>query len=229
MEDAGGRELNAWWHVGLVVVGSAVHLLFRLRSGGVERIPRHGPAILAANHVSALDGIFLSYVVARCRRRPTRNLAAAEFFERPIYGFWLRTFEQIPISRGKSDVDALGEAVRTISSGAVTGIFPEGTVNANPEGPLLRGRSGMARIALATGAPVVPVGIWGTQVRWPPPGLSYRRPLRPMVALAFGDPIEPSGRPDSPTDLRAFTRIVMDAIAEQTAIARALASRRIAR
>lgn len=225
MEDAGDRELNAWWRVGVAVVGAAAHLLFRLRSRGVERVPRLGPAILAANHVSALDGIFLAYVVARYRRRPTRYLVAAEFFERPIDGFWLRTFEQIPISRGKSDVGALGEAVRTISSGAITGIFPEGTVNTNPEGPLLRGRSGMARIALATGAPVIPVGIWGTQVRWPPPGLSYRRPLRPIVALTFGDPIEPSGRPDSPRDLRAFTRIVMDRIAEQTAVARALAAR----
>ncbi len=229
MKDAGGRELNAWWHAGVVVVGAAVHLLFRLRSRGVERVPPDGPAILAANHVSALDGIFLPYVVARYRRRPTRYLAAAEFFERPIHGFWLHRFEQIPISRGRSDVGALGEAVRIISSGAITGIFPEGTVNAHPEEGLLRGRSGMARIALATDAPVVPVGIWGTQARWPPPGLTYRRPLRPIVAMTFGDPIEPGGRADSPRDLRAFTKVVMAAIGEQMVAARALAARASAR
>ena len=124
-----GSELNGWWRGGLALVGPALRLLFRIRRTGLERIPRTGPAILAANHASALDGIVLAYVVARQRSRPTRYLVAAEFFARRFHGFWLRTFKQIPIRRGTGDSGALDEAEATIRSGAVAGIFPEGTVN----------------------------------------------------------------------------------------------------
>jgi len=215
-------ELNGWWRAGLAIVGPALRLLFRIRSAGVERIPRSGPAILAANHVSALDGILLAYLVAQ-RGRPTRYLVAAEFFDKRFHGFWLRRFKQIPIRRGMGDSGALDEAVATVQAGAIAGIFPEGTVNPPPGAPLLRGRTGVARIALAAGAPVIPVGIWGTQVRWPRTGLTFRRPLRPSVALTFGPPIEPKGDPSSLDDIQAFTTIVMTRIAEQVTAARNLA------
>jgi 1-acyl-sn-glycerol-3-phosphate acyltransferase len=81
----------------------------------------------------------------------------------------------------------------------------------------------VARIALAAGAPVIPVGMWGTQVRWPRSGLTFRRPLRPSVALTFGPPIEPKGDPSSLDDIQAFTTLVMKRIAEQVAAARNLA------
>ena len=216
-------ELNGWWRAGVAIVGPALRLLFRIRWAGVERIPRGGPAILAANHASALDGIVLAYVVARHRGRPTRYLVAAEFFARRFHGFWLRTFKQIPIRRGMGDSGALDEAVATVRAGAIAGIFPEGTVNPDAGGPMLRGRTGVARIAIAAGSPVIPVGIWGTQARWPRTGLTFRRPLRPAVALAFGPPIEPKGDPSSLDDIQAFTALVMTRIAEQTAAARDLA------
>jgi 1-acyl-sn-glycerol-3-phosphate acyltransferase len=215
-------ELNGWWRAGLAIGGPALRLLFRIRSAGVERIPRSGPAILAANHMSALDGILLAYLVAQ-RGRPTRYLVAAEFFDKRFHGFWLRRFKQIPIRRGMGDSGALDEAVATVQTGAIAGIFPEGTVNPRPGAPLLRGRTGVARIALAAGAPVIPVGIWGTQVRWPRTGLTFRRPLRPSVALTFGPHIEPKGDPSSLDDIQAFTTLVMTRIAEQVAAARNLA------
>jgi 1-acyl-sn-glycerol-3-phosphate acyltransferase len=215
-----GSELNGWWRAGVALVGPVLRLLFDLRWAGIERIPRTGPVILAANHASALDGIMLAYLVARQAGRPTRYLVAVEFFDRRFHGFWLRRFKQIPIRRGVGDSGALDEAVATVRSGAVAGIFPEGTVNPDPDGPLLRGRTGVARIALEAGAPVIPVGIWGTQARWPRTGLTFRRPLRPTVALAFGRPVEPKGHPSSLEDIQAFTAIVMVRIAEQTMVAR---------
>jgi 1-acyl-sn-glycerol-3-phosphate acyltransferase len=218
-------ELNGWWRAGLALVGPALRLLFGIRSAGVERIPRSGPAVLAANHASSLDGIVLAYLVARQRSRPTRYLVASEFFDRWFHGFWLRTFKQISIRRGMGDSGALDEAVATVRSGAIAGIFPEGTVNPDPGGPMLRGRTGVARIAIAAGAPVIPVGMWGTQARWPRTGLTFRRPLRPPVALAFGQPIQPKGDPSSLDDIQAFTALVMTRIAEQTEAARALAER----
>ena len=220
-----GSELNGWWRAGVALVGPVLRLLFHLRWAGIERIPRTGPVILAANHVSALDGIMLAYLVARQAGRPTRYLVAVEFFDRRFHGFWLRTFKQIPIRRGVGDSGALDEAVATVRSGAVAGIFPEGTVNPDPDGHLLRGRTGVARIALEAAAPVIPVGMWGTQARWPRTGLTFGRPLRPTVALAFGQPIEPKGHPSSVEDIQAFTAIVMVRIAEQTMVARDLAER----
>jgi 1-acyl-sn-glycerol-3-phosphate acyltransferase len=220
-----GSELNGWWRAGVALVGPVLRLLFDLRWAGIDRIPRTGPVILAANHVSALDGVVLAYLVARHAGRPTRYLVASEFFDRRFHGFWLRTFKQIPIRRGVGDSGALDEAVATVRSGTVAGIFPEGTVNPDPDGPMLRGRTGVARIALAARAPVIPVGIWGTQMRWPRTGFTFRRPLRPTFALAFGPPVEPHGDPSSPDDIQAFTALVMRRIIEQAATARELAGR----
>jgi hypothetical protein len=145
--------------------------------------------------------------------------------DRPFHGFWLHTFKQIPIRRGTGDSGALDEAVATVREGAITGIFPEGTVNPDPSGPMLRGRTGLARIALAASAPVIPVAIWGTQARWPRTGLTFRRPFRPAVALAFGRPIEPDGDSSSLDDIQAFTELIMGTIAEEIAVARDLVER----
>jgi 1-acyl-sn-glycerol-3-phosphate acyltransferase len=81
----------------------------------------------------------------------------------------------------------------------------------------------VARIALATGAPVIPAGIWGTQTRWPRTGLTWRRPFRPTVAIAYGRQIAPVGDVASQADLDAFTGVVMAAIGEQLEVARRLA------
>ena len=152
-------DLNEWWRFGVVVLGGVVRVLFRVRVTGTEHVPMQGPGIAASNHVSVLDGIVLALVIARRRRRMTRFLTAAEFFRKPFYAWALRLYRQIPIRRGEGDEDALDEAVRTVRAGALAGIFPEGKVNPAPEGPLQRGRTGVARMSLATGAPVVPVGI----------------------------------------------------------------------
>jgi 1-acyl-sn-glycerol-3-phosphate acyltransferase len=220
----GGRadRLGPWWRLGLAVLGPLLHLAFRIRIEGRERIPREGAAILAANHVSALDGILLALAAAE-RGRPIRFLVAAEFFRRPFHRFFLRRFGQIAVRRGEQDQAALEEAVDTLRGGALVGIFPEGQVNADPEAGPARGRTGVARLALAAGAPVVPVGIWGSQGRWPRSGLHLRRPLRTPVALAVGPPLEPSGDPGSRDDLEAFRDRVMEAIGAQVSRARALA------
>lgn len=217
-------DLNGWWRFGLLLVGSLIGLAFRIRVAGAERVPAAGPAILACNHVSALDGVALALATARHARRMTRFLVAAEFFEKATVGWALRLYRQIPINRGKADTGALDEAVATIRSGAVAGIFPEGTVNPQPDsGPQL-GRRGVGRIALSTGAPVVPVGIWGTQDRWPKAGLHYRRPWRRTIAVVYGEPVEPRGDPGSLDDVQVFTDLVMTGVAKQVAEARTLST-----
>lgn len=218
-------DLNGWWRFGIAVVGFAWRILFRLRVRGAERVPTAGPAVVAANHVSALDGIVLALTTSSRSRRMTRFLVAAEFFGKPSVGWGLRLYRQIPIRRGQADQGALQEALDTIRAGALAGIFPEGTVNPDPDAGPQRGRKGVGRIALETGAPIVPVGIWGTQARWPRSGLHLRRPWRPVVAVVYGEPIEPRGDTTSPEDVQAFTDLVMAGIGEQVEHARTLAGR----
>jgi 1-acyl-sn-glycerol-3-phosphate acyltransferase len=209
------------WKILAFLVGVAWDLAFRLRVAGSARVPTTGPAIVAGNHLSALDGVVLGLAVNRRRKRMVRFLAGAEFFERRRIGWALRACQQIPVRRGARDLGALDEAIAAVRQGSILGIFPEGKVNPGLE--LQRGKRGIARIALATGTPVVPVGIWGTQHRWPRSGFHLRRPWRPTVAVTFGEPIEPEGDPGSPRDLARFVARVMAGIAEQVDRARALA------
>jgi 1-acyl-sn-glycerol-3-phosphate acyltransferase len=198
-------ELNRWWRIGIPIVTPLVRLLFRVRVAGLEHVPLSGPAILAFNHVSVLDGPVLAIEVALRIKRETRFLGAAELFEKRFVGWILRRYDQIPIRRGRGDHAALDEAIATVRRGALLALAPEGRVNLHggTQG-LERIRSGIARIALPTHAPVIPVGIWGTQARWSKKGISLKGPLRPRLALAFGPPILPSGDVSNEADVAAF-------------------------
>ena len=214
-------ELNRFWRGALLVFGPFVRLLFRVRVAGLEHVPSVGPAILAFNHVSVLDGPVLGIETGRRLRRETRFLVAAEFFRRGPFGWVLRRADQIPIRRGEADAEALDEAVETIRRGALAAIAPEGRIDDHGGARgLQRIRSGIARIALPTGAPVVPVGIWGTQRRYPSGGISLRAPLRPRLALAFGPPILPWGDISVPDDVEAFLAKVRMQLEEQVTRAR---------
>jgi 1-acyl-sn-glycerol-3-phosphate acyltransferase len=216
-------DLNIWWRLGVTVAILIVRLLFRVRVTGVHHVPLQGPGILAFNHVSVLDGPCIAAEVAWRRRRAVRFLVAAEVFDVPVSGWFLRWYRQIPIHRGRRDVDALDEAIGTIRRGALAAIAPEGAVDPDP-GTLQRIRSGIARIALPTGAPVIPVGIWGTHRRWPKGRRDWRRPLRPRLGIAFGDPIEPKGDVDDQGEIDAFLEMVGTGIDRQLAEARMLAA-----
>lgn len=215
-------DLNTWWRLGAPIVVLIVRALFRVRVAGIHHVPLDGPAILAFVHVSVLDGPCLAAEVAWRRRRTVRFLVAAEIFHVPVIGWILRRYRQIPVRRGKSDDGALSELTATIRCGAVTAIAPEGAVNLTP-GDLQRIRSGVARIAIPTGAPVIPVGVWGTHHRWSKTGRHWGRPLRPKLALAFGDPIEPRGDVAVQADIDVFVALVRQAFERQLVEARTLA------
>jgi 1-acyl-sn-glycerol-3-phosphate acyltransferase len=221
MPPVAGGELNRWWRVGLPFAAPLVRMTFRVRVSGVEHVPLNGPAILAFNHVSALDGPIIAIEVARRIKRESRFLVAAEFFRKRSVGWILRRYDQIPIRRGERDGPALDEALIAVKGGALLGVAPEGTVNPEPSS-LMRIRSGVARIALPTGAPVIPVGIWGSQRRWPRSGLTWRRPWRTSLGIAFGDPLLPAGDPDDDTDLEDFLERLRLRMERQVRRARAL-------
>jgi 1-acyl-sn-glycerol-3-phosphate acyltransferase len=127
---------------------------------GEEQIPRHGPAILASNHISYLDPLTLAYV-ANTRGRRLRYLAKAELFDKRGLGQLLHAAHQIPVQRGTTNaVNALDAAITALQNGECIAVFPEGTISLDLE-PMV-GKSGTARLAKAAGVPVTPVGLWGS-------------------------------------------------------------------
>jgi 1-acyl-sn-glycerol-3-phosphate acyltransferase len=215
-------DLNGWWRVGVPLVLPIVRLLFRVRVAGIHHVPLDGPAILAFNHISVLDGPCLAIETAWRRRRETRFLVAAEIFRVPVSGWFLRRYEQIPIRRGESDANALHEAIGSVHDGALAAIAPEGAVNPHP-GELQRIRSGVARIALPTGAPVIPVGLWGTHRRWPKGRRIWGRPWHPGLGIAYGEPIRTEGDIGRQEDIDAFVDVLHPRLQEQMEAARVLA------
>jgi 1-acyl-sn-glycerol-3-phosphate acyltransferase len=215
-------DLNAWWRFGVPVVIPIVRALFRVRVTGIHHVPLTGPAILAFVHISVLDGPSLAAEVAWRRRRMVRFLVAAEVFQVSVIGSILRAYRQIPVRRGAKDAAALEEVIATVRRGAVAAIAPEGAVNPTP-GELQRIRSGISRIALPTGALVIPVGIWGTHRRWSKSGRHWGSPLRPRLALAFGEPIRPTGDVARQDDVDAFRERIRGALERQLTEARMLA------
>src|SRR5919198_3324787 len=133
------------------------HLYFRMSRIGREHVPQEGPVIFAANHRSFLD----PFVIGMLARRPIYFVAKRELFERPLVAWFLSALGAFPIDRGASDQDAMATAKAILERGDGLLIFPEGT-RIRP-GSLGRPKRGVGRLALETGAPVVPVAFIGTE------------------------------------------------------------------
>jgi 1-acyl-sn-glycerol-3-phosphate acyltransferase len=198
-----------------VVLTPVLTIAFRPRIEGVRHVPRRGPAILACNHVSYLDWLFLPLVV---RWRHISFLAKLEYFTRPglrgrLQRFFFTNTGQVPVDRSGSDASsaALRTAARLLREGKLVGIFPEGS--RSRDGRLNRGRTGLARIAAETGVPVVPCATVGAYELCPP-GAKVPRPRK--VAVRFGEPMTFPGSPctASAAELRSWTDELMARIQE---------------
>ncbi|MCL2315851.1 MAG: 1-acyl-sn-glycerol-3-phosphate acyltransferase [Actinomycetia bacterium] len=190
------------------------HVL-RTRLVGAEVIPPRGPGIIAANHLGGTDVVFVPALLDR----PVSYPAKAELFEgkglKWVLSAWLRSMGQVPLDRrgGRAGVDGLRPLVEVLERGGLVGIFPEGT--RSPDGRLYRGHTGVARLALVTGAPVYPVGMSNTHLR---PGFLGLPSLRTAKAV-FGPPLDFSawqGRGGEPEVLRRVTDDIMRAIQQIT-------------
>jgi len=181
--------------------------------GAVDEIPRDGPLILAANHASNLDvPVIGSWLIPRLGRR-IHWLGKKELFDWPIIGWVAANGGVHPVDRGGADVEAFRLAQRILDEGHVLFVFPEGT--RSPDGALQEARDGIALLALRTGAPIVPIGISGSDRVWPK-GQRLPHPGG-HVTVRIGRPFRPTdelpGGIDRSTARRLATRLIMDRIA----------------
>lgn len=177
-----------YWLIKFVFVGPFLHTFYRPWTVGVENIPESGPVIIASNHLSFIDSIFLPFVFDR----HIVFLAKQEYFTgRGIKGalnrFFFSGVGQVPIDRsgGKASEAALQAGMKVLAQGRQLGIYPEGT--RSPDGRLYRGRTGIARLVLESGVPVLPVVLIDTD-KVLPEG-SYR-PRLYKVGVVIGEPMD---------------------------------------
>lgn len=199
-----------YWFLKLLALGPMLRVVFRPKTEGLKNVPPSGPVILASNHLSYADWLFVPLTVSR----KVSYVAKAEYFTSPGFKGWLQKMfftgsGQIPIDRsGATAADgALLSAKAVLDRGAIFGIYPEGT--RSPDGRLYRGRTGVARMAIETGAPVVPVGVMGTDLI-APPDKKFGKVVRPT--LRYGKPLDFSRYQGMENDrfiLRAVTDEIM--------------------
>lgn len=183
----------------------------RLTLEGMENIPTTGPAIIVGNHRSYFDPFAIGFLMAKVGR-PIRFLGKKEVFDAPLVGDVITALGGIRVERGSGSDEPLETAEEALAAGEIVVLMPQGTIPRGPAffDPVLKGRWGAARLAEASGAPVIPVGLWGTEKVWP------RSSLLPNV-MGFVNPPRVLVRAGAPVDLGngdidERTRAIMDGI-----------------
>ncbi len=163
-----------------------------------EKIPATGGCVVVVNHVSHLDPMTLGLFLYD-HGRLVRYLTKEALFRTPVLKYIVKDAKQIPVTRMTEDAaSAFEAAVEAVKEGECIGIYPEGTITKDPDGWPMRGKTGAARIALATGCPVIPVGQWGVQDLLPAYSLRPHPFPRKTTAYKVGDPVDLADLMDQP-------------------------------
>jgi putative phosphoserine phosphatase/1-acylglycerol-3-phosphate O-acyltransferase len=200
----------------LSLVHPALFPYVRFDISGMDHVPSAGPAIVVGNHRSYFDPVALGVALAK-RGRPVRFLGKKEVFDAPVVGQIARAMGGIRVERGTGSDEPLAEAAAALEAGELVAMMPQGTIPRGPAffDPVLKGRWGAARLAALTGAPVIPIGLWGTEQVWPrserlPNMLALGHP--PTVTITGGPPVEglKSRSPDADTKriMKAITALL---------------------
>ena len=204
--------VEPWLRVVAGNVARLVRVLTKQRWAGSEHIPTRGPAIFAINHISNFDPLAFGHFLIWSGRYP-RFLAKDEIFETPLLGTVARRCGQIRVDRGTDRArEAVTAATLALSEDKTVSVYPEGTITADPQEWPMRPRAGVARIALASGAPVIPVGQWGANHVMPGKKLTVPRLFsRKTMLVKAGPPVELSdlhGRDDADALTTASRRVI---------------------
>ena len=201
-----------WWYrfFKFTIFRPMVKYSYKTKVFGLENFPRKGGAVLASNHIGALD----SLVVPAMMPRPITFPAKAELFAgksvgAKIVAWFLKTIKMVPMDRsgGRASADALKAISDVLADGHVIAFYPEGT--RSPDGRLYKGKTGMARMALANQVHVIPVGVIGSQSVKGPFGLPWAR--RPVVII--GEPLDFSQFYDTPGNSKVLRYVTDEAMA----------------
>jgi 1-acyl-sn-glycerol-3-phosphate acyltransferase len=213
------RKIGFWYRLTAAIAKPPLVVLFKRDWQGMENIPDVGGFITAINHNSYLDPLSYAHFQYNTGRVP-RFLAKAGLFKTPLVGTLLRGIGQIPVYRESSDaVDAFRAAVDAIERGECVAFYPEGTLTRDPDYWPMQGKTGAARVALLTKAPVIPVAQWGANQVLPPYAGMKRLRLFPRTTLRVkaGPPVDLSeyyGQEPTTEVLRAATEKIMTAVTE---------------
>jgi len=208
---------NIAFKIGTTVVIPILNLVGKKIWRGGEKIPKSGPVIVASNHVSYLDVLFLTHFLYRNGRAP-RYIGKEGVFKVPVIGKIVLAAGQIPVVReGKDAAKALEHAVKVLKAGHLLGVYPEGTLTRDPHGWPMVAKTGLARLAIMTHTPVIPIAQWGSQIVMP----TYEKKIkffpRTPIKILVGDPLDLSpwyGKENDPDALVDATAFVMRAITD---------------
>ncbi|MDO4791683.1 MAG: lysophospholipid acyltransferase family protein [Buchananella hordeovulneris] len=207
-----GRSYPLFYRVSGFVARLIMRAAARLRWQGVENLPAEGAYLAVGNHVSNADGLTLLHFLLD-QKVPARILAKHELWRIPVLGFFLQRTGQVPVVRGSSRAgEALAAAFKALERGEVIALFPEGTLTSNPDLWPMTAKTGAARLALATGVPVIPVANWGAHALYHRSDGVPRFWRRPRIVARAGKPVDLSdlyGRTDSAAYKEATHRIML--------------------
>jgi 1-acyl-sn-glycerol-3-phosphate acyltransferase len=211
-EDAVVRGIGFWPRATVILVKPLLNVVTQRDWQGMDRIPSSGGVILAANHMSEFDPFVVAHFVYDAGRWP-QYLAKSSLFRIPLLGPMIKAVRQIPVERGTIDASkALDAAVTAVRRGEGVIIYPEGTTPKSGDLWPQRGKTGIARLFLATGAPVIPIATWGAQQIFDPRTRKLRLRPRQHVTVVAGDEIDLSrwkGAEPTAANLYAITDEIM--------------------
>jgi 1-acyl-sn-glycerol-3-phosphate acyltransferase len=212
-----GRN-RRWFLVTAVTAKPFLWAFTRPTWRGLENIPSDGGVVIVANHVTVLDPVTLAHAIYDGPHRTPSFLAKSELFKAPVVGFVLRKAGQIPVYRRTRDAgNSLRDAESAAEAGECVVIYPEGTCTRDPEGWPMVAKTGVARLVLAAGVPVIPVAHWGTQAILPYGTRRLRLFPRKRVYVLAGAPFDLSrysGVEATNDVLREITDLLMQRVAD---------------
>ncbi len=182
-----GRELQDWFRP---LNRPELWPNARFEFDGLDNIPAHGSAIVVFNHRSYFDSVAVGLLMSRSGRT-ARFLGKKEVFDAPLVGQLARAFGGIRVVRASGSDEPLEAAATALRAGELVAMAPQGTIPRGPAffDPVLQGRWGAARLAAMSGAPVIPVGLWGTEAVWPRNSRFPKLDGRPLITISVGPPV----------------------------------------